>query len=282
MEDRSKDGNGYLKSSIIVCRTNSGMELRGTLIRLNRFIVVFEIYNPSPFLRVSEVLGELKIIYYDRTIYSGQGVVRNIIDTGQLIICEATLQEKAWKNVACNPGAVNPASLKEGFAEFLKEAQQTYVVLPEFKLVVADMQSFLSDLRLWLEQWELNVRAMPTGDRSKTERDLVWGLVEPVGASLNYLFEKFETIGKKVPLDLQPAHSLYVQRQLHPYLLCSPFMHRIYEKPLGYAGDYEMVNMICRILRGRLAFFQSVELLVPFANAGGGAPEPHQILSWKN
>jgi extracellular factor (EF) 3-hydroxypalmitic acid methyl ester biosynthesis protein len=29
-------------------------------------------------------------------------------------------------------------------------------------------------------------------------------------------------------------------------LLCSPFLHRTYSKPLGYAGDYEMVNMICR------------------------------------
>jgi len=246
MEDRSKNGNGYLQSSLIVCRTSTGMDVRGTLIRLNRFSVVFEIYNPSPFLRVSEVLSEFKIIYYDRTVYSGQSVVRNIIDTGQLIICEATLQEKAWKNVACNPGTLTAESLKEGFGEFLKDAQQSYVVLPEFKLVVADMQSFLADLHLWLEQWELNIRSMPNGDRSKTERDLVWGLVPHVGSSLNYLFEKFEMIAKKVPLELQPAHSLYVQRQVHPYLMCSPFMHRIYQKPLGYAGDYEMVNMICR------------------------------------
>ena len=28
--------------------------------------------------------------------------------------------------------------------------------------------------------------------------------------------------------------------------MASPFMHRIFAKPLGYAGDYEMVNMILR------------------------------------
>jgi len=246
MEERSKDGNGSLKSSIVVCRTSSGVELRGTPIRLNRLNVVFEIYAANPFLRVSEVLGDFKIVFYDRTIYSGQGVVRNIIDTGQIVVCEATLQEKSWKTLACNPGSVTKESLREDFAEFLKDAQQSYVVLPEFKLAVADMHSFLADLRLWLEQWELNVRATPAGDRTKMEHDLVWGLVEPVGASLNHLFERFECVSKKVPLDLQPAHSLYVQRLVHPYLMCSPFMHRIYAKPLGYAGDYEMVNMICR------------------------------------
>ena len=29
-------------------------------------------------------------------------------------------------------------------------------------------------------------------------------------------------------------------------MLCSPFAYRTYQKPLGYAGDYEMVNMLLR------------------------------------
>lgn len=29
-------------------------------------------------------------------------------------------------------------------------------------------------------------------------------------------------------------------------MMCSPFAYRTYQKPLGYAGDYEMVNMIMR------------------------------------
>jgi extracellular factor (EF) 3-hydroxypalmitic acid methyl ester biosynthesis protein len=39
-----------------------------------------------------------------------------------------------------------------------------------------------------------------------------------------------------------------MRRQLHPLVLCAPFAHRTFEKPLGYAGDYEMVNMIVRDL----------------------------------
>jgi len=33
---------------------------------------------------------------------------------------------------------------------------------------------------------------------------------------------------------------------LHPIVLCAPFARRAYEKPLGYPGDYEMVNMMAR------------------------------------
>ena len=33
---------------------------------------------------------------------------------------------------------------------------------------------------------------------------------------------------------------------MHPFLFCSPFVHRTFHKPLGYAGDYEVVNMMFR------------------------------------
>jgi len=71
-------------------------------------------------------------------------------------------------------------------------------------------------------------------------------LVRPVTPCLNALFERFELACGNVSEEEQPTHGIYAKRQLHPLLLCSPFMHRIYRKPLGYAGDYEMVNMILR------------------------------------
>ena len=52
--------------------------------------------------------------------------------------------------------------------------------------------------------------------------------------------------------DLHGPHEAYLRRHLHPLLLCSPFAYRTYQKPLGYAGDYEMVNMIVRDPRSRV------------------------------
>ena len=60
------------------------------------------------------------------------------------------------------------------------------------------------------------------------------------------MFERFETVAARIEPELQPAHRAFGQRQLHPHLLCAPFIHRTYTKPLGYAGDYEMMNMIVR------------------------------------
>ena len=121
-----------------------------------------------------------------------------------------------------------------------------FKILPEFKLLIADLQMFLTDLRLWLEQVELGVRSTPTGDRRQLEKDLVQELAQPVVPALNALFEKFEQLAAEIPVAWQPVHHTYVKRQLHPLILCAPFAWRTFTKPLGYAGDYEMVNMILR------------------------------------
>jgi extracellular factor (EF) 3-hydroxypalmitic acid methyl ester biosynthesis protein len=60
------------------------------------------------------------------------------------------------------------------------------------------------------------------------------------------LFASFEKTALMVPAGREATHKFYARRQLHPLLLCSPFLYRTFHKPLGYAGDYEMVNMMLR------------------------------------
>jgi extracellular factor (EF) 3-hydroxypalmitic acid methyl ester biosynthesis protein len=42
------------------------------------------------------------------------------------------------------------------------------------------------------------------------------------------------------------VHRRFAREHLLPLFLEAPFMHRAAEKPLGYAGDYEMMNMLYR------------------------------------
>ena len=53
-------------------------------------------------------------------------------------------------------------------------------------------------------------------------------------------------------------HRSYIQRHLHPIVLCAPFAYRSYRKPLGYAGDYEMVNMMLRDPREGSSLFAKI------------------------
>lgn len=86
------------KSSFVICQSSYGLEIRGTLLRFTRHLAVFEIYTPTVVLRMSEVLSDFKVVLNDRTIYSGRAVVSNLINAGETLVCEATLDEH-WINI---------------------------------------------------------------------------------------------------------------------------------------------------------------------------------------
>jgi extracellular factor (EF) 3-hydroxypalmitic acid methyl ester biosynthesis protein len=244
MDNKISLGGGE-KDSLIVCRNSQGMEVRAIPLRMTRHLVVFEVYNPYSILQLSEVLNEFQIIVNERLIYSGRAVVSNLVNTGILIVCEATLDE-AWLDVDLFSPINQRDKLMGEVAEFLKEQQKIYVVKPEFKVVVADMQTMLNDLRRWMEQVELGVRSQPSANRNELEREIIRELQNPILPSLIPLFERFEETCGKIEDELRPAHGTYVKRQIHPVVLCAPFFYRTFRKPLGYAGDYEMVNMMLR------------------------------------
>jgi extracellular factor (EF) 3-hydroxypalmitic acid methyl ester biosynthesis protein len=233
------------RDSFVLCRNSQGIEVRATLLRLTRYLVVFEVYNPYSILQLSEVLSDFRIVMNDRLVYSGRAVVSNLVNTGIVLICETTLDE-GWLDVDLFVTVKNPQKLHREFGEFLQEWEKVHRVIPEFKVVVADMQMLLMDLRRWFEQLELAIRSQPTGDRLQMERELIQELQQPIFPAVGSLFERFELIARNIQEDLQPVHRSYIKRQIHPLVLCSPFLHRTYQKPLGYAGDYEMVNMMMR------------------------------------
>jgi extracellular factor (EF) 3-hydroxypalmitic acid methyl ester biosynthesis protein len=238
--------NSAVKDSLVLCKTSQGVEFRATLLRLTRYLAVFEIYNPEVVLRASEVLNDFRILFQDRTIYLGRGVVRNQLNAGLGTVCEVTLNESSWLDVAFTSEMIANGKLREQFSAFIQEWQKTYRVWPEYKVIIADMHSFLSELRLSLDQVELGIRSAPSADQFKLEQEASEELSHPIIPCVNVLFEKFEAIAEKLDEDLRPAHQNYMRRQLHPLVLCAPFPNRTFHKPLGYAGDYEMVNMIAR------------------------------------
>ena len=71
-------------------------------------------------------------------------------------------------------------------------------------------------------------------------------LKSPVIHTIDTFIEQFETIATGLSPESVPTHRTYLRRHLHPLLLCSPFAYRTFQKPLGYAGDFEVVDMMIR------------------------------------
>ncbi len=238
--------NSEIKDSSVTGQTSQGVEFRASLLRLTRYLAVFEIYYPDLVLRASEVLKDFRIVFRDRTVYSGRAVIRNQLNAGLGTVCEVTLNEGSWKDLAFSPEMVANGALRKQFGEFLEEWQKLYRVRSEYKVIIADMHSFLSDLRLSLDQVELGIKASSAANQAQLEQAAAEELSQPIIPCVNVLFEKFENFADKLDAELRPVHQNYMRRQMHPLVLCAPFANRTFHKPLGYAGDYEMVNMIAR------------------------------------
>ncbi|MGC9941217.1 MAG: class I SAM-dependent methyltransferase [Verrucomicrobiota bacterium] len=233
-----------IKESGVWFRSPESANLRGTLVRMTRHQVFFELYDSSANLRLSDVLNEFKIVFQEQSVYLGRAVVRNLVDAGTNLICEATLDEPGWKHLPAATSLERKNELAEEFKAFLQDWQKLFKVSPEFKVVVADMQTILYDLRLWLDQIELGIQGLPKDKQGKPTQKIMeeaGRLFVPVFDSLH---DKLEAVAVNISEDLRPAHRVFIQRQLHSLVLCSPFAHRAQAKPLGYAGDYEMVNML--------------------------------------
>lgn len=233
------------QSRFATFQNGQGVEFRGSLLRFSRHEVALELSSLDGVLRSSEVLSNFRILWNDRTLYCGRAVVTNVVNTGLVTICEASLED-SWANADVSSSGVTALKLREEFGAFLEEWQKLYRVVPEFKAVIADFQTFLTDLRLWLEQVELGIRSSPTMNQTELERRVVTELSVPVVAAVDGFIQRFESVATDLEPALQPIHRVYLRRQLHPLILCSPFAYRTFKKPLGYAGDYEVVNMMMR------------------------------------
>ncbi len=230
----------------VVFQAGESIVLRGVPLRIQRHSVVFELYNPAATPLASENFPNFEITLQEHTIYSGRAVMSSVVDISTKLVCEAALHEAGWRDTPRVNDTTSNGDLAGGYKQFVQGWQKSYAVIPEYKLIVADVHVFLSDLRLWLDRVEAKIRSSSALDQPRQLKEAAQELRAPVIASLNSLFERFEIISQQIPPDKQAAHRAFGQRQLHPHLLCAPFINRTYTKPLGYAGDYEMMNMIVR------------------------------------
>jgi extracellular factor (EF) 3-hydroxypalmitic acid methyl ester biosynthesis protein len=232
--------------SLVSFQTTEGIKLRGTLSRTTRHMAIFELYSPAVTPRFSEAFSEFTIVMQSRQVYSGRAVISKILDAGTKIICEVMLDVMDWQDLNSVLALHQEGQITKEFKIFLNEWQKNYKVSPEFKVAIADMQTFFHDLQLLFNRTELKLQAWPLTERQVAELKMLHEVEKVVLPLIDFLFEKFEELAKRIEGDQKAFHMQYMRQHLQPLLLCAPFANRTFSKPRGYAGDYEMVNMIGR------------------------------------
>jgi extracellular factor (EF) 3-hydroxypalmitic acid methyl ester biosynthesis protein len=241
-----KPPNPAVQENGVVFRTADGIQRHGVIVRVMPHTAYFEVHDPTMILKLSETLQDFQIILQGQTTCSGRAVVCSIVESGFKTACEVRLREMDWSGL--NPAATLKQNnrLDEQFKVFLNGWEDQCRVKPEFKNAAIDLLSFFSDAQVWLNRVELGIRNLPVQEQARAEQSALLQLNPHFIRATGNINEKFEHELNQVEPELRPLHQAFVRKFLHPVTQCSPFMHRAFEKPLGYAGDFEVVDMMFR------------------------------------
>lgn len=251
---------------VVSFRSTQGEAVRGTIVNLGRKSLVLEIYNPYFILQVSEVLSELTIRLGAKSAYIGKAVVINQVNTGLTAVVSVTLIDE-WSDLSMDIAV--PGSVGSQAHQYVREWDERFRLRRDYQIVINETRAFLADVARWVEQVDLT-DALPKED-GKLRADYFYELAEPFMAKTADYLARLEVEAAALPEDEAPAHRAFAQSALHPLILRAPFVFRSYTKPLGYAGDYMMVNQILDDPRqGPSTYFQIVNtafLRTPVAEA---------------
>ncbi len=216
--------------------TTDGQRITGDIMRVSPHFVVCEVLNPLQVLMPGWRTNEAVVTLARQEAYKGPARLSKAVNTGRSLICEWTLQGP-WKSQPAS-AVSSQISQDQLLGPFLGRMRILQRISQVFKSVVAEVASLLDEAKQGLDRIEISMQSQPDDTRNATLRSLLPQLFEGMGPAINQVFERFERASDGIPPELDAEYHSLVRQHLHPYMMCSPFIHHIYSKPLGYAGDY--------------------------------------------
>ncbi|MEM9398976.1 MAG: hypothetical protein AAF984_02100, partial [Verrucomicrobiota bacterium] len=224
----------------ISAKNNQGRPVNGTLthISINRNNITFEVYNPFSLVQLSELLTNFVIAQGERILYEGKAVINNILpSTNSDVISATVIDPECWHLIDTD---INELSVKKEISEFISEWELSNHINQHYRNSINLLKSLFSDLNRFLNQYESQIGKMERDDRFSFCENIEKGLHEKI----HELMGSYEIVGKTIEPDALPIHKSFARREMHPLILRAPICNHTYTKPRGYAGDFEMVNML--------------------------------------
>jgi extracellular factor (EF) 3-hydroxypalmitic acid methyl ester biosynthesis protein len=240
----------YLRADLGLVRVNVDVLMAGEqyscqLFDVSQNGIAFEWTGSDP-PEVGADVEKLTIQFDDHEAYAGLAKVSSVRRVGGTVVVGVSLLDtlmniedvlhlrdvKAW--VAGSKGD----KLRAREAPWFVQGMQ------EFKATVAELRLFLEDGQAQLADLEASLPShILQSTQSSPARDaLVQRMKGGFSAEIVRFSNQVDEATRKASRSEWDALREFSQRQLHPLLMQSPWMHRARYKPLGYPGDFELMN----------------------------------------
>lgn len=230
-----------LSLSLVSFTTSRGHQVQAQVKELRSDSLAFELLSSENMLQPSDVLQDVEIVVGGKPAYRGELTIVGLVPIGVRVVCEARLSDR-WlldsfrtENFLQNIGE----HLEAHTVQWAKDNE----IRPVFRAAVADLETYLTGLESWCEQVECGaLSGLENGNQ--TEETILNELGPIVSSEIASHFADYERVVGKLDDEARQAHRSHLMKAVHRFILQSPFSYRCFTKPLGYAGDYGMVNLM--------------------------------------
>ena len=122
--------------------------------------------------------------------------------------------------------------------------ESTSNIPPEVKAQVYEMEDWLEHLMAEINQIEENINPSSNKSVVNYEETVISIIAKYLGQVFPQAYNKYEETLRPYPEEIHNDAVKFLRQKLNHIIYQAPFAERVFNKPLGYAGDYEMMNLI--------------------------------------
>ena len=232
-------------SKLIIFSFNNKQEISHRILNFSKYGLAFQLAGSGKQFKLGSILESLQVVVNDEIVYSGEATIVNLREDGGDLIVGVALRGKLLDIEKI----FSIQRTKEATRDLIDHIKTFFIsnkIDLIFKTQIADLRYFLEKVKKTLDTEENSLKNEPSGIKKIMEKNLLTDVGKEVFKYLDQFLEVLNTTTKNFSVEQHRTHKEYFQSHLHPLLLQSPFILRCFTKPLGYPGDYEMMDMIYR------------------------------------
>lgn len=189
-------------------------------------------------------LDRMQVECEEGVLYQGSANVRRVSEHDGDLVLGVELESRGL-----DLGEVYRLGTRHSFAERLHavvSSANNEHISQEFKAWTADLRAWLETTKSFLDGEERSLDSLDLFSRKQALDTYLTEVAPQMIEHMNAASDELRELVQHLPEEQHPAHRAYYRAHILPLISESPLLKRAYDKPLGYAGDYEMMNMLYR------------------------------------
>lgn len=220
-----------------------GEEHRAQLLDFSKNGISLLIKSPRFIVKRSDIIKDITIIINNEELYKGAGLIVDLDQKNDNLILRISLKNgNIYTDYIFKEG--NKNKVDSAIDNLKANIEVKNIVSEEFKKNIHETHNLLINIKNTLDNFEKEIKDYDKNTKNLLIEEMFEKINKEIFPVLEVCVTEIDNILKKINKKNLDIYKIYFQNIMHPLFMLAPILNRIYLKPLGIAGDYEMINML--------------------------------------